>query len=167
MDGLTRTVSIGADRVLFCVGGSNSEALSCFPILHLPLTMADDTNRTAFLEIQGRMIEITGKLKQVQTQMRNKEGEKKRAFLTLEELRQLSDDTNTYKSVGRTFVLEPKSDLMNEQEQKLKDSEAAIASLQTSKEYLEKQMAEVENNLRELLNQDPGLARQIMSMSVM
>lgn len=32
--------------------------------------------------------------------MRNKEGEKKRAFLTLEELRQLSDDTNTYKSVG-------------------------------------------------------------------
>lgn len=38
---------------------------------------------------------------------------------------------------------------------------------QTSKEYLEKQMAEVENNLRELLHQDPGLARQIMSMSVM
>lgn len=38
---------------------------------------------------------------------------------------------------------------------------------QTSKEYLEKQMAEVENNLRELLSQDPGLARQIMTMSVM
>lgn len=37
---------------------------------------------------------------QVQNQMRNKEGEKKRAYLTLEELRQLSDDTNTYKSIG-------------------------------------------------------------------
>ncbi|XP_022743025.1 prefoldin subunit 1-like [Durio zibethinus] len=128
--------------------------------------MADEVNKTAFLEIQGRMIELTGKLKQVQNQMRNKEGEKKRAFLTLEELGQLSDDTNTYKSIGRTFVLEPKSVLMNEQEQKLKDSESAIASLQTSKEYLEKQIAEVENNLRELLQQDPGLARQIMSMSV-
>lgn len=33
--------------------------------------------------------------------MRTKEGEKKRAFLTLEELRQLSDDTNTYKSIGK------------------------------------------------------------------
>ncbi|XP_059454022.1 prefoldin subunit 1-like [Corylus avellana] len=129
--------------------------------------MADEANRAAFREIQGRMIEITGKLKQVQNQMRNKEGEKKRAFLTLEELRQLSDDTNTYKSIGRTFVLEPKSVLMNEQEQKLKDSETAIASLQTSKEYLEKQMVEVENNLKELLEQDPGLARQIMSMTVM
>lgn len=37
---------------------------------------------------------------QVQNQMRNKEGEKKRAFLTLEELRQLPDDTNVYKSIG-------------------------------------------------------------------
>ncbi|CAK9165932.1 unnamed protein product [Ilex paraguariensis] len=61
--------------------------------------------------------------------MRNKEGEKKRAYLTLEELRQLSDDTNTYKSIG-LFVLEPKSVLMDEQQQKLKDSETAIASLQ-------------------------------------
>ncbi|XP_028080784.1 prefoldin subunit 1 isoform X2 [Camellia sinensis] len=92
--------------------------------------MADEANRTAFMEIQGRMIETTGKLKQVQNQMRNKEGEKKRAYLTLDELRQLSDDTNTYKSIGRTFVLEPKSVLMEEQEQKLKGSETAIASLQ-------------------------------------
>nr|GLL20295.1 prefoldin subunit 1 [Ipomoea trifida]GMC58457.1 prefoldin subunit 1 [Ipomoea batatas]GMC65070.1 prefoldin subunit 1 [Ipomoea batatas] len=128
--------------------------------------MADEANRAAFIEIQGRMIELTGKVKQVQTQMRNKEGEKKRAYLTLEELRHLSDDTVTYKSIGR-FVLEPVSVLMDEQEKKLKDSEAAITALQTSKEYLEKQMAEVENNLRELLQQDPGLARQIMSMSVM
>src|SRR5574337_9901 len=128
--------------------------------------MADEANRATFLEIQGRMIEITGKLKQLQTQIRNKEGEKKRAFLTLEELKQLSEDTNAYKSIGRTFVLESKSVLMNEQEQKFKDSEATIASLQSSKEYLEKQMAEVENNLRELLQQDPGIARQIMSMSV-
>ncbi|CAK9165931.1 unnamed protein product, partial [Ilex paraguariensis] len=90
----------------------------------------------------------------VQNQMRNKEGEKKRAYLTLEELRQLSDDTNTYKSIGPCimdfddccqhakswgerecwitylFVLEPKSVLMDEQQQKLKDSETAIASLQ-------------------------------------
>ncbi|KAI3417893.1 uncharacterized protein J3R85_014012 [Psidium guajava] len=129
--------------------------------------MADEANRAAFMEIQGRMIETTGKLKQVQNQIRNKETEKKRAYLTLEELGQLPDSTNTYKAVGRTFLLEPKSVLVNEQQQKLKDSETAITSLQTSKEYLEKQMADVESNLRELLQQDPGLAQQIMSMSVM
>ncbi|KAH9653544.1 prefoldin subunit 1 [Citrus sinensis] len=129
--------------------------------------MSDEANRAAFQEIKGRMIENTGKMKQVQNQMRNKEGEKKRAYLTLEELRQLPDNTNTYKSIEREFVLEPKSVLMNEQEQRLKDSESAIAALQASKEYLEKQKAEVESNLAELLQQDPGLAQQIMSMSVM
>ncbi|CAE5978627.1 unnamed protein product [Arabidopsis arenosa] len=127
--------------------------------------MADEATRAAFMEIQASMIELTGKLKQVQNQMRNKEGDRKRAFLTLEELRPLPEDTNTYKSIGK-FVLEPKTVLEGEQEQKLKDSEAAVASLQTSKEYLEKQTAEVENNLRELLQQEPGIAQQIMSMSM-
>ncbi|WOL06481.1 prefoldin subunit 1 [Canna indica] len=140
--------------------------------------MADEANRMAFIEIQSRMIETTGKLKQVQNSMRTKESEKKRAYLTMEELRQLPDDANTYKSIGNQnfsydshfstfrFVLEPKPHMLNEQEQKYNDSEAAITSLQTLKENLEKQMAEVENNLRELLQQDPGLAQQIMSMSV-
>ncbi|KAK2354094.1 prefoldin [Trifolium repens] len=127
--------------------------------------MADESIKTAFIEIQGRMIETTRKLKQVQNQIRSKETDKKRAFLTMEELKQVPDDTNVYKSIGM-FVLETKAKLMNEQENKFKDSEASITSLQSSREYLEKQIAEVENNLRELLQQDPGLARQIMSMNV-
>ncbi|KAM0849967.1 hypothetical protein ACQ4PT_053377 [Festuca glaucescens] len=127
--------------------------------------MADETNRAAFVELQARMIETTGKIKQLQTQMRTKESEKKRAYLTLEELRQLPDDTNTYKTIGKVFILEPRSLLANEQEQKLNDSETAISSMQTSKEYLEKQLGELENNIRELLQQDPVLARQILSMT--
>uniref|UniRef100_A0A0A9D541 AY105205 n=1 Tax=Arundo donax TaxID=35708 RepID=A0A0A9D541_ARUDO len=63
--------------------------------------MADEANRAAFMELQTRMIDTTGKIKQLQTQMRSKEGEKKRAYLTLEELRQLPDETNTYKTVGK------------------------------------------------------------------
>ncbi|WVZ67730.1 hypothetical protein U9M48_016773 [Paspalum notatum var. saurae] len=120
----------------------------------------------AFVELQSRLGETTAKIKQLQAQMRSKEGEKKRAYLTMEELRQLPDDTNTYKTVGKVFILEAKSALLNEQEQKFRDSENAIASMQTSKEYLEKQVGEVENNIRELLQQDPGLARQILSMTV-
>ncbi|GFY80552.1 similar to PREFOLDIN 1 [Actinidia rufa] len=115
--------------------------------------MANEANRTAFVEIQGRMIETTGKLKQ-----------HGHAQMVPYPCRTLIG--HGYVLHMPRFVLEPKPVLMEEQEQKLKDSETAIASLQTSKEYLEKQMAEVENNLRELLQQDPGLARQIMSMSV-
>ncbi|KAM3366240.1 hypothetical protein ACQJBY_015607 [Aegilops geniculata] len=65
--------------------------------------MADEPNRAAFVELQSRMIETTGKIKQLQTQMRSKESEKKRAYLTLEELSQLPDDTNTYKAIGKNY----------------------------------------------------------------
>ncbi|KAK6944647.1 Prefoldin beta-like, partial [Dillenia turbinata] len=152
-------------------------------------SVSDDGLESAFMEIQGRVIELTAKLKQVSTSLLSsgnnvwkylrcktkcvtKKVKKKRAYFTLEELGQLSGDANAYQSSGITvdyshmFVLGLKSFLVNEQEQKLKDSEASLASLQTSKEYLEKQLAEVENNLRELLQQDPGLAHQIMSMTV-
>ncbi|XP_042408921.1 uncharacterized protein LOC121998197 [Zingiber officinale] len=66
----------------------------------------------------------------VQNQMQTNEGEKKRAYLTREELSQLPDDTNTYKSIGKVFVPEPKSFLLNDQEQKSKDSEISTNSLQ-------------------------------------
>ncbi|KAL2628892.1 hypothetical protein R1flu_013578 [Riccia fluitans] len=108
----------------------------------------------AFLEIQDRLVETTTKLKQVQMQVRNKEVEKKRAFLTLEELNSLSENTNTYKSVAK------------EQRTKTDECDAALATLQGSKEYLERQMKEVESSFRELLQQSPALARQVMAMSV-
>ena len=69
----------------------------------------------------GRMKITSSKLKQVQMQIRIKEANKKekrkrkRAFLALEKLQQLPDETNTYKSVGKSFILEPKSVLVTEQ----------------------------------------------------
>lgn len=42
---------------------------------------------------------------QVQMQVRNKEAEKKRAFLTLEELESLPESTNTYRSVGNPLSI--------------------------------------------------------------
>ncbi|XP_019447343.1 PREDICTED: prefoldin subunit 1-like [Lupinus angustifolius] len=98
---------------------------------------------------------------QVQNEIRTKEAEKKRAFFTMDELKQLPDDTNVYKSNGRTFVLESKATLMNEHENKFKDSEDSITSLQSKSEFLYDQMAEVENNFRELLQQDPALSMNV------
>lgn len=118
------------------------------------------------MELQGRLVETSSKLKQVQMQIRNKEAERKRCLLTLEELERLPDDTNTYMSVGRAFILEPKADLIKEQQGKSKECETTISTLQTSLEYLERQMKEVENNFRELLQQSPALARQVRALSV-
>ncbi|BBN10590.1 prefoldin subunit 1 [Marchantia polymorpha subsp. ruderalis] len=128
--------------------------------------MASEINKEAFVELQGRLVETTTKLKQVQMQVRNKEVEKKRAFLTLEELNSLAENTNTYKSVGKAFFLTPMVTLVTEQKAKTEECDTTLATLQGSKEYLERQMKEVESSFRELLQQSPALARQVMAMSV-
>nr|XP_024356797.1 prefoldin subunit 1-like [Physcomitrium patens]PNR33859.1 hypothetical protein PHYPA_023675 [Physcomitrium patens] len=128
--------------------------------------MAAEINKEAFVELQGRLVETTSKLKHVQAQIRSKEAEKKRAFLTLEELGSLPEGTNTYRTLGKAFVLEPKDELIKEQQTKAEESDSAIATLVGSKEYLERQMKEVESNFRELLQNSPELARQVMAMSV-
>jgi chaperonin cofactor prefoldin len=63
-------------------------------------------------------------------QIRNKEAEKKRAFLTVEELERLPEFTNTYRSVGKAFILESRDTLLKEQQTKADDSDSAIATLQ-------------------------------------
>ncbi|KAI5059984.1 hypothetical protein GOP47_0024404 [Adiantum capillus-veneris] len=124
-----------------------------------------EINKEAFVELQTRLVETTSKLKQVQMQIRSKEAEKKRTILTLEELQGLPE-TNTYKSVGRAFILESKDDLIKEYQARGKECEATLNSLQTSLEYLERQMKEVENNFKELLQQSPALAQQVMALTV-
>ncbi|KAH7276515.1 hypothetical protein KP509_39G010300 [Ceratopteris richardii] len=124
-----------------------------------------DINKEAFVELQNKLVETSSKLKQVQMQIRSKEVEKKRAILTLEELKGLPE-TNTYKSVGKAFILEPQENLIKEYEGRSKECESTLGTLQTSLEYLERQMREVENNLKELLHQTPGLAQQVMALTV-
>ncbi|KAK6944640.1 hypothetical protein RJ641_025742, partial [Dillenia turbinata] len=163
----------------------------------------------AFMEIQGLMIELTAKLKQLESSPTAKSGlsqvpipllEKEGisygswqvevpsrcktkyvtkkvkkselispwrncdSCLVIQTHTNLSEEREfwIFSIIKPVFVLEPKYFLVNEQEQKLKDSKASLASLQTSKEYLEKQLAEVENNLRELedLGKKPKLWRQ-------
>ncbi|EFJ11483.1 hypothetical protein SELMODRAFT_125941, partial [Selaginella moellendorffii] len=129
----------------------------------------------AVVELQAKLVDATAKLKQVQMQMRTKETEKKRALLTLDEINYLDDDTHTYKSVGKfshvvffvpDFILEPKSKLVGELQEKAQECESAMTNLSASKEYLERQLKEIEGNFKELLQQSPSLARQVMAMSV-
>eukprot|EP00897_Mesotaenium_endlicherianum_P001341 jgi/Mesen1/1234/ME000129S00335 len=104
--------------------------------------MAAEINKEAFVELQGRLLETDRKLKQ---------------FL------QSVDDWSVRRDVGGSFVLEPLEVLQKEQEEKVKDCESNKATLQASKEYLERQMREVENNFKELVQQTPALAQQILA----
>eukprot|EP00270_Netrium_digitus_P019067 TRINITY_DN740_c0_g1_i1.p1 TRINITY_DN740_c0_g1~~TRINITY_DN740_c0_g1_i1.p1 ORF type:complete len:160 (+),score=32.76 TRINITY_DN740_c0_g1_i1:68-481(+) len=123
--------------------------------------MASEANREAFVELQGRLLDTDRRLKQVLSQERAKEAEKKRAVLTLQELQALPNDAPSYRAVGRAFIVEPLSVLMAEHEKQVQDCDSSLKKLQGTKEYVEKAMQEVQSNFRELLKQAPLLARSL------
>ncbi|CAI7847319.1 unnamed protein product [Closterium sp. NIES-53] len=118
--------------------------------------MATEATREAFVELQGRLVETDSKLKQVLGQEKACEVDVFTARTTLDELQELSAETNVYQSIGRAFVLQPLEEARATEEGKIKEAEATIASLQGSKKYLEKQMREVQSNFKELMEQLPA-----------
>eukprot|EP00271_Cylindrocystis_brebissonii_P003228 TRINITY_DN13998_c0_g2_i1.p1 TRINITY_DN13998_c0_g2~~TRINITY_DN13998_c0_g2_i1.p1 ORF type:complete len:139 (+),score=43.78 TRINITY_DN13998_c0_g2_i1:139-555(+) len=118
-------------------------------------------SQEAFQELQTRLVDTDQKMKQVMAKTRATEADKKRATLTLQELEELPVDTDTYRQLGKAFVLENLDALKSEEREKVKASERAIEALQSSKSYLERQMKDVENNFKELVQQSPALMQQV------
>ncbi|CAI5969862.1 unnamed protein product, partial [Closterium sp. NIES-64] len=92
--------------------------------------MATEATREAFVELQGRLVETDSKLKQVLGQEKVCEVDVFTARTTLDELQELSAETNVYQSIGRAFVLQPLEEARATEEGKIKEAEATIASLQ-------------------------------------
>ncbi|KAF9597949.1 hypothetical protein IFM89_023320, partial [Coptis chinensis] len=107
----------------------------------------------AFVEIQGRMIEATGKLKQ---------GERKCsiAISLIEITLSVSKERSSLLLLDYWFwfLLEPKSVLVKEQENKLMDSENAIASLQFGLGSGEALLRDQVKNLLQKVEEEGGLA---------
>ena len=94
-----------------------------------------------------------------------KQVERKRAELVLQELSQMPESTNTYKTVGRTFVLMSKDDMQHHLKESIEKSEETVKGSKGSKMYLEKAVKETEDNIRELLRSSPALASQIAGLN--
>ncbi|CAI5487885.1 unnamed protein product [Closterium sp. Naga37s-1] len=163
--------------------------------------MATEATREAFVELQGRLVETDSKLKQAQWRryqccslsslvislLAQVLGQEKAcevdvftARTTLDELQELSAETNVYQSIvpcpyprlafmlaslqGTASSRRPCTRMYHAiqkaaratEEGKIKEAEATIASLQGSKKYLEKQMREVQSNFKELMEQLPA-----------
>ncbi len=65
----------------------------------------DKQTEQQFVELQQKMVQESQKLKHLTTQVRQSEVEKRKCTLTLQELADLPADVNTFRAIGRTFVL--------------------------------------------------------------
>jgi len=120
-------------------------------------------SQKAFEELKKRMFEATSKLRQTQAQIVVANRSIKKAVLTGQELQQVPENTRTYHSLGKMFVLEPRNDLLIEQAGMVREVEQDLEKLKKAQEYHEKELKEVESAFKELLSSSPALAREILA----
>ncbi|XP_071527375.1 prefoldin subunit 1 [Panulirus ornatus] len=120
----------------------------------------DQELRKAFMELQGKMQETNQKLRIADVQVESLKKQIVHAQLTDKEIQSLGENTRVYESVGRMFLLTDIPMVRENLKAKVTKCNERITNLQANKEYLERSMAESQNNLREMikLKQSVGAA---------
>ncbi len=109
--------------------------------------------RKAFVELHIKVNESKQKMKMADLQIENLKRSIVHTELTEAELKTLPEETRLYQSVGRMFLLSSKTDVDQMLEKKRASSQDKIKNLQANKTYLERNLKDSENSLREIINQ--------------
>ena len=111
---------------------------------------------------QAKFVETTQKAKHLTQTIMQREQDIRRSALTGTEMSPLPDDVGCYKGLGRAFVKEPKSVVMETLENTVKASTAEIEQCKQQREYLQKTLTETETNIKELLQGNEALSRELL-----
>ncbi|CAK8676106.1 prefoldin subunit 1-like [Clavelina lepadiformis] len=109
--------------------------------------------RKAFSELQKKMVETQTQVKICDAQINALALEGKKTILTTKEIQSLPTDVKLYESVGRMFILQPRSNVIDNLNGKRKDAEAKTKELEAKKTYLIRNVKSSEENLREMVSQ--------------
>ncbi|XP_050532932.1 prefoldin subunit 1-like [Daktulosphaira vitifoliae] len=107
--------------------------------------------KRAFHELQEKLVYTSQKIKLADLQIETLRRTKQHNLLTKQELETIPKDVKTYEALGRAFILTPRDDVFKNLNKINNDTEQKIKTLENSKQYLDKNLKESENNLREMV----------------
>ncbi|XP_060605262.1 prefoldin subunit 1-like [Ruditapes philippinarum] len=107
--------------------------------------------KKAFQELQGKLINTTQQLKVSDAQIETLKRSIQHSMLVEKEISRLPEDTRVYEGVGRMFMLAGIPEVKNTLEMKVKAADSKIKNIEGTKAYLERNMKESEDSLRELI----------------
>lgn len=113
----------------------------------------DEELRKAFSQLHEKMIDTTQKLKLADLQIDKLKRTKQRAELTVEQITSYPKNTKAYESVGRMFLLDDIENIKNDLEKRMKNADEKVKTLENNKIYLQQNLKESENNIREMVQQ--------------
>lgn len=107
-------------------------------------------------------METTQKAKHLTQTIMQREQDIRRSALTGTEMSGLPEDVGCYKGLGRSFVKEPMATIMTTLENTVKAATSEIESAKQQREYLQKTLTETEANIKELLQGNEALSRELL-----
>ncbi|XP_054016365.1 prefoldin subunit 1 [Hylaeus anthracinus] len=113
----------------------------------------DEELRKAFSQLHEKMIDTTQKLKLADIQIEKLKRSKQRAELTVKEVSSYPADTKTYEPVGRMFLLDDIDNIKTGLDKRMKAADEKVKTLENTKTYLQQNLKECENNIREMIQQ--------------
>ncbi|KLO06667.1 Prefoldin [Schizopora paradoxa] len=115
-------------------------------------SLPDDTLRRILVQIQQRAVESKRALQITQQTITPKERERRILQLTIDELKGLDPGVNTYKGVGKMFVMTPRVEMEKELKSQEKELTDDITSLNKKMKFLEKQFVEAQSQLNDIFH---------------
>ncbi|XP_046980920.1 prefoldin subunit 1 [Schistocerca americana] len=109
--------------------------------------------KKAFKELQQKMLETTQQLKVADARIEVLKQGMRHTQLTGKELSSMPPDTKMYQGVGRMFVLTDVNEIKTSLDKKHESYSQKIKQLENNKMYLERNLKDSENNLREMIQQ--------------
>uniref|UniRef100_A0A0R3RVN8 Nuclear pore complex protein Nup88 n=1 Tax=Elaeophora elaphi TaxID=1147741 RepID=A0A0R3RVN8_9BILA len=122
------------------------------------LFMADDYSvqlKKAFRELQTKVVDTNRRLQLGDSLKTQQEQKRRRAELTKTQLLELDKNTPVYMAIGRIFAKGTIESEIARHEEEIVKAEEKIAAIDHQRKYLEKNLAESEKNIRELVQSRP------------
>lgn len=108
--------------------------------------------KKAFEDLQVKMLTSRNQIKVLEAQIDQLKRQSTHSRLTESELQQLDAKVPMYEGIGRMFVLSEKTKILESLDLKTKQCENKMASLEKSKQYIDKSLKDSETSLRELIS---------------
>ena len=109
--------------------------------------------KKAFSQFHEKVIDTRQKLKLADMKIEKLKWSKQRAELTVKEITSYPASTKTYESVGRMFLLDDIANIKVGLEQQMKSADEKVETLDNRKTYLQQNLKECENNIREMIQE--------------
>ena len=113
----------------------------------------DEELKQAFSKLHEKVVDTRQKLKLADMQIEKLRQTKQRAELTKREISRFPEDTRLYESIGRMFLLDDVNNIKQGLDTKMTTSDEKIKTLINNKVYLQRNIKESENEIREMIQQ--------------